>query len=156
MKLLHRKSGEFHEAIIELVQEEDWEIIEKDKTFKFNWKKEKKYLVHKITLKLEKEVLGLVSIEDVPKELRLFIRLIEVSKKHRGRKKVYDHVAGSLIAFTCNLAFQKDYNGFVSLIPKTELVNHYKSKYGFKEFGSHLYLELEKSENLIKKYLGNG
>ncbi len=155
MKLLHRKSGEFHEAVIELVQEEDWEIIEKDDTFKFNWKKEKRYLVHKITLKLEKEILGLVSIEDVPKELRLFIRLIEVSRKHRGKKKLYDHVAGCLIAFTCNLAFQKNYNGFISLIPKTDLANHYKSKYGFEQLGSHLYLELEKSEKLIEKYLEN-
>lgn len=156
MKLLNRKSGELHEAVIELVQDEDWEVIEKDENFEFNWLKEKKYLVHKITLKLEREILGLVSIEDIPKELRLFIRLIEVGKKHRGKGKVYDHVAGCLLAFTCNLAFQRNYNGFISLIPKTELVNHYKSKYGFGEFGIHLYLELEKSENLIKNYLENG
>ena len=156
MKLLHLKSGDLHEAVIELVQDEDWVVIEENENFEFNWLKEKKYLVHKITLKLERGILGLVSIEDIPKELRLFIRLIEIGNKHRGKGKEYDRVAGCLFAFTCNLAFQRNYNGFISLIPKTELVNHYKSKYGFGEFGNHLYLELEKSENLIKKYLENG
>jgi len=29
MKVLHRKTNEQHEAVIELVKDEDWEIIDK-------------------------------------------------------------------------------------------------------------------------------
>ena len=77
MKVLHRKTNEQHEAVIELVKDEDWEIIDKSGQFEFNWRVEKNYLVQKIRLKLEDEILGLISIEDIPNELRLHIRLIE-------------------------------------------------------------------------------
>lgn len=155
MKLLHHSSGQLLEAVIELVEDEDWEIISKSGEFEFNWTLEKKYMVHKIRLTLEKEILGLVSIEDIPKELRLHIRLIENGISNRGKNKTYDFVAGCLIAFTCNLAFEKDYEGFVSLQPKTLLINHYKEKYGFNDMGMMLYIQLHQSEKLVKKFLHN-
>lgn len=153
MKILHRKSGELHEATIELVQNEDWEIIEKSGKFLFNWKKEKKRIVQKIRRKIESEVLGLVSFEDIPKEFRIHIHLIENSNSNKGRHKEYDFVAGCLIARTCEIAFEKNYDGFVSLEPKTELVSLYKEKYGFRAMGNYLYTELSNSELLIQKYL---
>ena len=155
MKLLHRKTGDLHEAIIELVQDEDWEIIDKSGQFQFKWKKDKKRIVHKIRLKLESEILGLISIEDIPKEYRIHIHLIENSDSNKGRNKKYDYTAGCLIAHTCELAFEKKYGGFVSLEPKTELIALYEKKYGFREMGNYLYTELSNSEELIKKYLGN-
>ena len=155
MRVLHRKTNEQHEAVIELVKDEDWEIIDKSGQFEFNWRAEKNYLVQKIRLKLEDEILGLISIEDIPKELRLHIRLIESNKLNKGRDKEYDYVAGCLIAHTCKVSFEKEYDGFVSLKPKTELVELYKNKYGFREMGQFLYTELSNSETLIKKYLGH-
>ncbi len=121
MKVLHKKTGEYYEAIIELVKDEDWEIIDKSGQFDFNWRKEKAYLVHKIRLELEEEILGIVSVENIEKEFRLHIRLIENSKANRGKGKKFDHVAGCLIAHTCELAFEKEYDGFVSLKPKTKV-----------------------------------
>lgn len=153
MKILHKKSNTLHEAVIELVKDEDWEIINNSGQFEFSWKKEKKFLVHKIKLKLEDEILGLMSIEDVPKEYRIHIRLIENSNKNKGKGKEYDFIAGCLIARSCEISFEKNYGGFVSLKPKTELENLYKNKYGFEVMGSLLYTELSNSENLIKKYL---
>ncbi len=155
MKVLHKKTGDLHEAIIELVEDEDWEIIEKSNEFIFNWKKEKKKIVHKIRLKIEPKILGLVAIEDVPREYRIHIHLIENSESNKGRQKEYDYVAGCLIAHTCEIAFDKEYDGFVSLEPKTKLIPLYKGKYGFREMGRYLFTELSNSEELIKKYLGN-
>lgn len=155
MKIQHRKSGELLEAVIELVQDEDWEIIDNSGQFIFNWKNEKRRIVQKIRLKIESEILGLIAIEEIPKEYRIHIHLIENNKSNKGREKKYDHVAGCLIAHTCELAFEKNYGGFVSLEPKTELISLYKKKYGFKEMGTYLYTELSNSEELIKKYLGN-
>lgn len=156
MRILHKKSGIFHEATIELVEDEDWEVIEKSGEFIFNWKKEKTRIVHKIQSTIEREVLGLISIEDIPKEYRIHIHLIENSNSNKGKAKKYDFVAGNLIAHTCELAFNKEYDGFVSLEPKTELIDLYKKKYGFKEMGQLLYTELDNSEALIKKYIGDG
>ncbi len=156
MKLLHQKTGELHEAIIELVEDEDWEVIQNSKAFGFNWIKEKNQIVHKIRLALENEILGLISIEDIPKELRIHVRLIEVNENDRGKNKRYDYVAGCLFAFTCKMAFKKNYEGYVSLYSKTDLIEYYKEKYGFEQFGRNLYIELKSSEQLITKYLENG
>lgn len=113
-------------------------------------------MVHKIKLKLEEEILGLIAIQDFPNELRLHIKLLENAKHSRGKEKTYKQVAGCLIAHTCQMAFEKDYDDFVSLHPKTALEDHYHSKYGFKEMGIFIYTELDNSEKLIKKYLNDG
>lgn len=155
MKILHKKSNELHEAVIELVKDEDWEIIDRSGQFEFIWRREKKYLVHKIRLQLEEEILGLISIEDIPKEYRIHIRLIESGNRNKGKKKEYDFVAGCLIAHSCEIAFEKDYDGFVSLKPKTEIEGLYKNKYGFRQMGQLLYTELSNSEALIKKYIND-
>lgn len=150
MKIKHRKSGELHEAVIELVEDEDWEVIEKSGDFKFNWKREKRRIVQKIRLKIESEILGLVSYEDIPSEFRIHLHLIENSNSNKGKEKDYDFMAGCLIARTCEIAFEKNYDGFVSLEPKTELVSLYKNKYGFKRMGKYLYTELSNSERLVQ------
>lgn len=153
MKIVHKKSGKLVEAVIELVEDEDWKVIERDKRFGFKWIKEKSQIVHKIRLSVEKRILGLLSLEDIPKELRLHIRLIEVNANDIGRQKEYENIAGCLIAFTCKQSFKKNYDGFVSLYSKTELRKLYTEKYGFQELGMNLYTELSNSEELIKKYL---
>ena len=102
---------------------------------------------------MEKRILGLLSIEDIPKELRIHIRLIEVNSDDVGKQKDYENIAGCLIAFTCKQSFKKNYDGFVSLYSKTELKRLYREKYGFEELGMNLYTELSNSEDLIKKYL---
>ena len=153
MKILHKKTGELYEAVIELVEEDDWKVIEDHKNFDFMWTKEKNQIVHKIRLEIEEEILGLISIEDIPKELRIHVRLIEVNSKDRGKNKRYDYIAGCLFAFTCKMAFKKGYDGYVSLYPKTELIEYYRNKYGFEEFGKNMFIELSKSEELVTKYL---
>ena len=47
---------------------------------------------------------------------------------------------------------EKNYGGFVSLEPKTELTAHYKIQYGFDVMGRYLFTELANSERLIQKY----
>lgn len=156
MKVLHKKDEILHEAVVELVQNEDWEIIDKSGQFEFNWKEEKQYLVHKIRLNIENEILGLIALENIPKEYRIHIRLIENSNKNKGTNKEYDFVAGCLIARSCQIAFEKEYDGFVSLKPKSALRGFYQRKYGFQNMGNLLYTELSNSEALIKKYLNDG
>lgn len=153
MKVLHKKSNQLLEAFIGTIEKDDWESIKNSDEFEFNWKSEVSNLTFKICLKNNSEIVGLLSIEDIAKESRIHIHLIESSNSNKGRAKEFDFIAGCLIAYTCQMAFEKDYDGFVSLKPKSELINHYKNKYGFKEMGKYLYTELANSEFLIKKYL---
>jgi hypothetical protein len=155
MKVIHKESGELLEAVIEPVDNKDWKIIQNDDAFQFDWNFEKGQIVYKIRLESEEEILGLVSIEDIPQEFRIHVRLIEVNAKDVGKRKRYDYVAGCLFAFTCELSFQSDYEGYVSLQPKTELIGHYISKYGFQQLGKNLFIELQDSERLINKYLSD-
>ena len=35
MKIYHQSSGQFSEAVIELIEEEDWHVVENEDTFGF-------------------------------------------------------------------------------------------------------------------------
>lgn len=153
MKLWNTQKQIYEEGIIESISTKDFQIIQKSNQFKFNWSTEKNYPIYKIRRRTEEEILGLISIIDIPSELRLEIHLLEISTDNIGKKKKVDRLAGCLIAHVCNLAFQKDYDGFVSLISKTEIEKIYKEKYGFIKQGNHLFTQLDNSESLINKYL---
>jgi len=127
--------------------------LKKLENFEFEWEKELRFEVFKLELTRTKEVVGLLSIDKLFEKLRTEIRLLEISKPNIGKLIRYDRIAGILIAFACKESFICGFYGFVSLIPKTRLIDHYINKYGFKQFGRHLAIELEMSENLMNKYL---
>lgn len=154
MKLLHIQTQKFHEAEILHLQEEDYDKIAKSKQFEFDWRKERiKYKVYKIFRIEDKEqILGLISMIDIPQELRVQINLIELSKQNVGKDKTYGRIAGCLLAYACERSFEQSFGGFVSLIPKTKLIDHYCSEYGFRRFGRELALDYEESLALIQTY----
>ena len=129
--------------------------LKTNRNFEFDWSEESIYDVFKIEVKRTNETLGLISLKIVPEELRIEIRLLEIQKANIGKNKRYQKIAGILIAYACKKAFDLGFFGFVSLIPKTRLQNHYQEKYGFKQFGRHLAVQLEESEMIMNKYLTN-
>ena len=128
------------------------ELLKLD-SFDFEWCKETKFEVYKLSLISNEQIMGLLSIERVIEELRIEIRLLEISTENIGKNKLYDRVAGILIAFACKESFKNGFYGFVSLIPKTKLIIHYREKYGFQQFGRHFAIELQESERLMNRYL---
>ncbi len=153
MPLIDKKSGKSLKSVIEEVVKSDYQRIKKSKQYKFDWRKESDNEVYKIYLKdNDNEILGLMSLIDVPEEFRIHLKLIEVGSKNRGKEKEIENIAGCLIAFACQVAFDKDYFGFVSLKPKTRLIDLYQNKYGFRQYGRLLGIEQESSRELIKKY----
>jgi len=143
------------EGAIEKVTNKEFRKLKNNKNFTFDWNQESKYQVFKIRAVDLKEILGLISIIDYPNEFRIHINLIEASILYRGKEKSILNIPGCLIAFVCKLAFKKGYNGFVSLIPKTQLIKYYQQNYGFLQFGTHMAIFEEDAELLIKKYLGD-
>jgi len=96
-----------------------------------------------------------MSVQINSSERRCEIRLLELSRENRGDFKVYDRLAGCLIAFACKLSFKEGFNGFVSLIPKTVLISHYMRKCFFSPMGAQLYVDGEISITLITDYSEN-
>ncbi len=132
------------------------ETIAGNEDFEFDWNLERENLLYKLEIKKSNQILGLISLKINDEELRVEISLLELAKSNVGKDKLYDNVACILIAYACRLAFKLNFFGFVSLIPKTKLIKHYKDKYGFEQFGRHLAIDFERSELLIEKYLEYG
>jgi len=156
MKLRQITSGLSIAADIAAVVDKDYKFLGSSKNFEFAWHKEKGHEVYKVfLLDDDKDILGVMSLIDVPDEDRVHLNLIEISKKHQGKAKQIDNIAGCLIAFAADIAFQRGYLGFVSLLPKTQLVDLYQKKYGFRPYGMFLGIEAQSSDQLITKYLSN-
>ena len=109
--------------------------------------------IYKLHIVKEADILGVMGLIDVPGDKRIEIKLLANSRENLGRNKVHDRVAGCMIAFACDLAAKK-YEGYtcVSLVPKTNLVNHYMQKYRMIDGGRQLYLERETMDYIINKY----
>ncbi|MGK0366693.1 MAG: hypothetical protein ACI85O_003768 [Saprospiraceae bacterium] len=156
MLLRNKRTGKTLIAVIENIAESDYQRIERSKQYTFSWSEETGNDVYKIYLKGENdEILGLMSLIDYPDEYRIHLNLIEVEKKNQGQKKEIENIVGCLIAFACQIAFDKDYLGFVSLQPKTRLIDLYQDRYGFRQYGRLLALEQQSSMALIDKYLND-
>lgn len=156
MYLKHKPSGESLEAVIAEVANKDYKAIKKDPGFLFDWETEKDYEVYKIFLMSDNNtILGLMSVIDIPEEYRVHLNLLELSKLQQGRDKEIDLIAGCLIAFAAEIAIKRGYYGFVSLEPKSRLIDHYQDKYGFRQYGRYLAIEGSASQILINKYLGD-
>ena len=156
MPLIDKHTEKALKSTTEIVAPTDYKWIKKSKEFSFDWNLEKEYEVYKIYL-VDKDdnILGLMSLIDYPTEYRIHLNLIEIGKSNQGKAKKIDHIAGCLIAFACAEAFVRNYDGFVSLQPKTQLINLYQDKYGFRQYGRLLAVEQISSKALIKKYLSN-
>jgi len=152
MNIVETVTGKKYKIVIDRVTNSDYKSITKKRYF-FNWKEEQEYEVYKLALEDTEDRLGLVSVETIPKELRIHIRLLTVSKENTGQHKIYQKIAGNLITHVSKIALRK-YAEFacVSLTPKSNLTQHYIDAYGMNITGRTLSLELPEILNLIKKY----
>ena len=155
MNLIEKKTGKKVSAEIELINKKDLAALKKNKNFGFDWSLENNSQTFKLKITESDEIIGLISLVDYPEEFRIHINLIEASKIYRGKNKKILNIPGCLIAFACKLSFKKGYEGFVSLIPKTQLIKYYMQNYGFLQFGRQLAILEEISESLIQKFIGD-
>ena len=155
MILINTEIGEEFQGIIEKMEISEIKALKNNPNFTFDWPKEKDNEVYKIHLFDQDEILGLISLIDISREFRIHINLIESSNENKGRNKKIENIPGCLIAFTCKKAFLSGYDGFVSLLPKTQLIEHYHIKYGFIQVGNQMAVFRQPAKLLISKYLGD-
>jgi hypothetical protein len=84
------------------------------------------------------------------------MHLVESAPFNKGKSKVYSGVPGNLVAFACRLSFQRGFEGNVSFISKTQLIDHYIKTLGAFHFGGRLMIiETQAALKLIDKYFKN-
>ena len=145
-------SGEVFDTTISLIT--DLRQVKKSE-WTFNWHteiKDKTKLVYKLTTISNPGIIhGLISLND--KGDHIFMDLIESARFNKGKKKLYKGVAGNLVAFACKSSFENGYEGIVSFIAKTQLINHYKKTLGAKLFiGNRMFIDTKEAYILTNQY----
>lgn len=152
MEIIDVSTGEKHSVDILPVEIDEFKTLRKERYF-FNWKIEKNQEVYKLQIKGSSDILGLVSMERIPQEWRIHIRLLTVSKENKGNEKKYDKIAGNLIAYIAKIAISEFGElACVSLRPKSQIAQHYIDKYNMNITGMSLSIEVPEIIDLINLY----
>ncbi len=84
------------------------------------------------------------------------MHLVESAPFNKGKTKLYTGVPGNLVAFACRLSFQRGFEGNISFVSKTQLINHYTETLGvFHAGGRLMIIETNAALRLIDKYFKN-
>jgi hypothetical protein len=147
-------SGEVFDTLIVELNSIERKGIRKTE-WAFNWYNEIKdntKQVYKLTTVSNPTIIhGLISLTD--KGDHIYMDLIESAKFNKGKSKLYKGVAGNLVAFGCKMSFEKNYEGVVSFIAKTQLIEHYKQTLGAKLFGGNrMFIDSKEAFILTTKY----
>ncbi len=152
MNIVEVLTGITYQIDILPVDESDYKLLKKDRYF-FSWKEEKYQEVYKLVIKGQEDILGLVSIERIPSEWRIHIRLITVSIENKGNEKVYERIAGNLITHVAKISVEEfGEKACVSLKPKSAIAQHYIKKYKMNVTGMTLSMEVPEILDLINLY----
>lgn len=149
------KSGDSFPTEVSVLTSEELKRITKKNGWKFDWKLEFKVPereIYKLTISNNPNIIqGLVSLEI--KSDHVYMHLIESAPFNLGKDKTYYGVPGNLVAFACKLSFQRGYDGFLSFVAKTKLIEHYENTLGAYHFGNHLMIiNNDSALKLIDKY----
>lgn len=140
------------------VTKEDLKTITKKNGWQFDWKDEFKQLereIFKLTIVNNITIVqGLVSIE--VKSDHIYMHLVESAPFNKGKTKVYAGVPGNLVAFACRLSLRRGFEGNVSFLSKTQLIDHYIESLGASHIGGRrMIIETQAALKLIDKYFKN-
>jgi hypothetical protein len=154
MEIADVETGRRISIVISKAENEDFKLLTK-KRFSFSWKAIRNLAnVYKLQIKGEEEILGVIGLIDWKGEKRIEIKLLSSSVENIGKGKRYNGIAGCLIAFACRQAVTRyGAEACVSLVPKTELIEHYMQKYHMQHAGWQLYLDGTNLIKLLKEYL---
>jgi hypothetical protein len=149
------KSGDSFQTTVALVSKVELSAASQSGTWKFDWKTEFRDIsreVYKLTINGNEDIIqGLISISIKPDFV--YMNLVENATFNIGRGKVYEGVAGNLVAFACRLSFQRGYNGFVGFLAKSKLIEHYSTTLGADHIGGgRMIIDNVAANELVSKY----
>jgi hypothetical protein len=151
-------TGDSFPTQVTLVSQADLRSITKKVGWQFDWRyefRQPEREVYKLTIINNLAVVqGLISLE--AKADHLYMHLLENAPFNKGKSKVYAGVAGNLVAFACRLSFQRGFEGNVSFISKSKLIDHYAITLGAVHIGGRIMIiETLAAKRLIDRYFKN-
>jgi hypothetical protein len=151
----NRISGDSFETEVLPLTRQDLKLVTKKSGWSFNWKSELTAPgreVYKLTIINNPEIIqGLLSISF--ESDHVFMHLLENAPFNQGKGKLYEGVAGNLVAYACRLSFQRGFEGFVAFDAKTRLVEHYKKTLKAYQFGwQRMIIPTAPAKILVAKY----
>ncbi|MDR0829072.1 MAG: hypothetical protein LBN95_03045 [Prevotellaceae bacterium] len=150
-------TGEVFDTLITQIRQIDSKQIKKS-DWGFDWLNELKHSekqVYKLTTINNMDIIhGLICLTD--KGDHIFMDLIESAIFNKGKGKMYNGVAGNLVAYACKLSFEKNYKGIVSFVAKTRLISHYEQTLGAQIFADNrMFIDTKEAYILVKQYFKN-
>ncbi len=129
--------------------------ISKRSGWNFDWKSELNNdltEVFKLTIVHNAQIIqGLLSLQR--EQDHIFMNLLESAPFNIGNNKLYEGVAGNLVAYACRLSFQYGFDGFVAFTTKTKLIKHYEKTLGAYHLGGQkMIIPTDSSKALVLKY----
>ncbi len=143
----------FDTEVIQLLIKDNKQIKKSD--WLFDWNQQLK-LAGRETYKLVIEnnatiIQGLISLSD--RTDHIYMHLIKSSKFNKGKGKIYAGIPGNLVAFACQKAFDKGYEGYLAFDAKTSLIKHYQETLYAAHFGgTKMFIETPAALRLINQY----
>ncbi|MEA1784904.1 hypothetical protein U1E44_02265 [Arenibacter sp. GZD96] len=153
--ILNTISGDSFQTEISTLKKSDLKNILKKNGWNFDWKPELNDLtkeVYKLTIINNPDIIqGLLSIT-VERD-HIFMNLLESAPFNIGKQKLYEGVAGNLVAFACKVSFQRGFDGFVAFTAKSGLIKHYEETLGAFHFKSQrMIIDTKAAKFLVTKY----
>ena len=133
----------------------DLKLVTKKNGWNFNWKLEladDTREVFKLSIPNNPSIIqGLLSIS--LENDHVYMHLLENAPFNIGQGKLYEGVAGNLVAHACKISFQRGFEGFVGFTAKTKLIDHYQKNLGAYCLGGHrMIIPTHSAIILIEKY----
>ncbi len=148
-------SGDSFQTEISTLKRSDLKTVTKKNGWNFNWKMEFNDFtreIYKLTIVNNPNIIqGLLSI--TIESDHVFMNLLESAPFNIGKNKLYEGVAGNLVAYACKVSFQKGYEGFVAFTAKTKLIEHYEKTLGAFHFkNGRMIIPTESAKKLVELY----
>lgn len=92
-------------------------------------------------------------VSTIKEKDHVFMNLLESAPFNVGENKLYEGVAGNLVAYACKVSFQKGFDGFVSFTAKSNLIEHYAETLGAIHFkNQRMIIDTKAAMFLVSKY----
>jgi len=153
--ILNTVSGDSFQTEVIRLGKSDLKYIATSKEWNFNWKEEYDEIrkeVYKLTIVNNPGIIqGLLSVSI--EQDHVLMNLLESAPFNVGKHKIYEGVAGNLVAYACKISFQKGFEGYVAFTAKTRLINHYEKTLGAHHFkNQRMIIETQAARILVEKY----
>ncbi len=148
-------SGDSFPTEVSLLSKADIKQITKKNGWNFNWKSEfdnnmKEF--YKLTISNNPTIIQGVICLTIETD-HVFMDLVESAPFNIGKNKLYEGVAGNLVAYACKVSFQKGFEGFIAFDAKTKLIQHYEKTLGACAIGGQrMIIPTKPAQILIEKY----